>query len=1178
MSCNLNNLSSNCQLAVAGIYKVWMIPYGDVTNLIYDPNTLSYITDYQLLSIPVTWEVGNDSSFISNLEYTDTAQRFTHALEVTIYKSEPFKREEIEKLRRQEYSIIFSDRNKNCRLIGETAPVSLVSFEETTGTRGSGMNGYKLRFESREANQAKFISCFDSACFSSFIGSEIRRSVFVLEDASSLVALSPIQVVADTDLLTGAGTISPAGWNTPSVVTSDTLTINSILGTRGQVEALLYDPAQDLAVISLVSVDTQFDYFKAFTANPFRSIKTRLLYLDVVTGTVSVGSTVTVTDSFSNVLYSGLITDPISSTGISGTVGSAVIEVSTLYSTDVTFTATITGTTCETRQYTYMYETLTTCDTSFSYSVSEGTQYSITFAKYDFSPLYRRMSLHYGNFSTVILGEYTQFTDDFSIFENAVISGIQAWQSDIIPSTIQVIDGGSVVTILFQSSNPNMFFYAILYGNDLTGYTDDLREVTGNKTVLLNMLTTTAQTDISIRQTGSLIEGMNNQPPTTVTGFILEEVNGIPNLTNNLNIVLNPFVETAQFQTDVSSVSCPVYSNLEDIVTCVTESTPSNGGVLHRLEYTVSGPAEIGFSLWEIRNGSTALGSFATSHVNPNNYGGLAFNFNDFNLGLHNAQFSWSQNMWILEVWAPVEYSSLVIDINGAPAFTLSTSYNIADCNFDAVLHPAITLDYNIPTIDGSFPIINYSGHRADAPVYHFVPDAFNIATLAYNSVTGDLDINITNSNGTTGDFIFEFHDGLPTPSSSPMITYTLSAGTTSDTKSYQSDLALVGHAPTDTAFVVVRSTNGFYLLKQYVIAVNPNISIDEIMYYKVLWGRGQQFWVLCSDWSAYSYTWGVNSLLCPLFSPLALGSDLLLWVRPEAQVRSWQTQTTRTLTNGSLTYTGTSTLVPNALVSFDAGTTYYRVVSVVGSTITLNRPISEPSGPYIEFTCIVQDLVDSSPYNRACPGTGVRYYLENVNGGYAGVYITSAATYSLSPITISNPNSLDMFSVARSAQTGSANILFAHRSSTNALVQFNVLPTTWNATGQFRDSSGATLQTATATTNTFAFPAYNLYTHSFVQGVSPANDSMEVWNNGDYANRGTATANMTGTFTSTQQIIGGFSTGSTQPGFAGTFQEIIVTNGLTLADKQKIEGYIAWKYNMTANLPSSHPYKTVRP
>ena len=168
----------------------------------------------------------------------------------------------------------------------------------------------------------------------------------------------------------------------------------------------------------------------------------------------------------------------------------------------------------------------------------EGTQYSITFAKYDFSPLYRRMSLHYDNFSTVILGEYTQFTDDFSIFENEVISGIQAWQSDIIPSTIQVIDGGSVVTILFQSSNANSSFHGILYGNDLAGYTDDLREVTGNKTVLLTMVTTTAQTDISIRQSGSLIEGINSQPPTTVTGFILEEVNGIPNLTNNLNIVL----------------------------------------------------------------------------------------------------------------------------------------------------------------------------------------------------------------------------------------------------------------------------------------------------------------------------------------------------------------------------------------------------------------------------------------------------------------------------------------------------------------------------------------------------------------------------------------------------------------------------------------------------------------
>jgi hypothetical protein len=1178
MSCKLNNIPSNCELIVSGIQRLWLIPYGDVTNLRYNPNNLSFITDYQLLSIPIEWNTGRDTRFTSNLNYNDKIQTFTHSLEVQLIKLEPFKREEIEKIRRQDWSAIFSDMTKQCRFLGESSPLRLKSIDEVTGSRNEGSYEYRLRFETIAQHQAKFINCFDAECFSSFIGEESRRSVFLINNASTLVSTGSLQIVADTDLLTSSGTITPTGWNNPLVVNTDVQTLNSLLGGRGVVEALQYNSVSDLALISLASFDTTFDYFKGFTANPIRSIRTRFLELSILTGTIANGSTITVTDSFNNVLYSGLISDPISGLGLSGTVGNATIEVSTLYSTSVTFTATITGTSCETRQYTYNYEPLTTCDTTFDYQVLEGTQYSVTFSKYDFAPSFRRMSLHYGGFSSIILGNASEYTSDLATFQTAVVNAITNWGSDISINTIQVIDGGSVVTILFQSSNPNSYFHVILYGNDFGSYTNDVRYVAGTKSVLLNLITTTAQSDISIRQSSSLIEGLNGQPPTTVNGFLLETVNGVQNTTNNVNIVLNPFPETAQFEIDVTSSSCPTYSHLQDIVTCVTETTSRNGGVYYILEYPVVSSAEIGFSFWEIYNGATPLGSFFMSQVNPNNYAQLAFNLNDFGFELLNAQFSWAQSLWIIELRHNVEYSALRINIDGAPAFTISRSFSIADCNFDDVLHPSITVDYNLPTIDPALPTLNVVNQRADSPVYYFMRDQYQIAYLDYDTGTGDLDITINNSSGITGDFYFDLYNTFPTPTVTPMITYQVNAGNTNATFNYLTDLALVGYVPTDTAYVVVRNDNGFYHNKLYVIATNTAVSIDEVILYRSIWGRGQQFWALTSDWSAYYYTWSINSLLCPLFSPLRLNSDLLLWVRPEGQTISWRTTTTRTLTNGSLTYTGSSSLEVNALVSFDAGVTYYIVTNVSGSTITLNRPISEPSGPHMEFVAVVDNLTDSSTYNRTGLGHGnTRYYLTNVNGGFSGIYINSSSYYSLNPITVSNPNSLDMFTVVRSA-SGSASILFAHRSSTNALVQFNVNPTTWCAVGQFRDSNGINLQTATSTVNAQPFPIFNLYSYSFVQGVSPSPDNIQVWNNGDYNNRASASTNMTGTFTSSQQLIGAFNIGSVQPGFAGIIQEIIITNGLSLADKQKVEGWIAWKYGMQSFLPNYHPYKNVRP
>jgi hypothetical protein len=44
----------------------------------------------------------------------------------------------------------------------------------------------------------------------------------------------------------------------------------------------------------------------------------------------------------------------------------------------------------------------------------------------------------------------------------------------------------------------------------------------------------------------------------------------------------------------------------------------------------------------------------------------------------------------------------------------------------------------------------------------------------------------------------------------------------------------------------------------------------------------------------------------------------------------------------------------------------------------------------------------------------------------------------------------------------------------------------------------------------------------------------------------------------------------------AGEF--IIVSGTLSTGDRQKLEGYLAWKWGLQANLPADHPYKTTPP
>lgn len=78
----------------------------------------------------------------------------------------------------------------------------------------------------------------------------------------------------------------------------------------------------------------------------------------------------------------------------------------------------------------------------------------------------------------------------------------------------------------------------------------------------------------------------------------------------------------------------------------------------------------------------------------------------------------------------------------------------------------------------------------------------------------------------------------------------------------------------------------------------------------------------------------------------------------------------------------------------------------------------------------------------------------------------------------------------------------------------------------------------------------------------------------------GTGTTQSTFSFSVTSGFIGSGSAVSTSGRFFdGKIAEIVllpvVANTTT---RQKLEGYLAWKWGLTANLPAGHPYKTVGP
>lgn len=130
------------------------------------------------------------------------------------------------------------------------------------------------------------------------------------------------------------------------------------------------------------------------------------------------------------------------------------------------------------------------------------------------------------------------------------------------------------------------------------------------------------------------------------------------------------------------------------------------------------------------------------------------------------------------------------------------------------------------------------------------------------------------------------------------------------------------------------------------------------------------------------------------------------------------------------------------------------------------------------------------------------------------------------------------------------------------------------------RESGGTTDPPTTVTRNgqpaagSVAFPGN--FTPMIVVGRWDASGA-EVWINGTSVATGTSPGtafnmNKLSLFRATRSSVG-FSYGRASIYDLATFHSALGTS-----NRQKMEGYLAHKYSMTANLPSGHPYKTVAP
>lgn len=141
-------------------------------------------------------------------------------------------------------------------------------------------------------------------------------------------------------------------------------------------------------------------------------------------------------------------------------------------------------------------------------------------------------------------------------------------------------------------------------------------------------------------------------------------------------------------------------------------------------------------------------------------------------------------------------------------------------------------------------------------------------------------------------------------------------------------------------------------------------------------------------------------------------------------------------------------------------------------------------------------------------------------------------------------------------------NNIYAGASGLDLSVPFNMLSTIRVA------ARGTSLSQANSANGTV--PPNTDAIYSF--GADIAGDSVFGFFNGTQVCSSNADLG-TGNFGTAPITIGAFPTPSAY--FGGSIYEVIVyPTILSTLDRQKVEGYLAWKWGLVANLPADHPYK----
>lgn len=1193
-NCDRYNPMINCDMSVGGIVKLWLIGFGDIHSYTYQNNDLSKIIDYKLNYLPVELvPCKENGSFTFDFDNAVT-NGFNIKLNCSFTPLQHMTRTEFEKLVMDRVTMIVKDRNGRCWLLGETSPLRVNVLNGTSGAR-NGDNIYNLELSSVSSYEPKEITCLNSECFTSFQTSEVRQSVFIIENASTFdFGTSSVNVTADITPLNMSYSVvnqplQPTLWNNPTVLNNDTNTfINLISGyTNSLVVELFYNQLDDEAYVVLYSQDTSFDNLYFDTNTPLRSSVNIVLNIAFTLGNLLVnsGTSITVTDSSSNVVYSGLYGQTVNGfNGVSGIYNDAYIEIGNLYPNGTTLTLTIDNpdSNCPTRVFTYTPEVLAGCDDFTTIELVEGKRYEITFDKYSVGNAFRHLQFNYNGYLIDLYGYNTAEHSDFNQFENDFRTALQTFvNSGIDYSTLLIIDHPKTVYISFYAETDKLC-YLRLFGNNLndSAYVNQSNNLFSSRlypaktSVVGEFQTLTngnriAYTDYDLQQ----LEGNVGQVPDVNTGIWLESTNGTTGEINSIGMDVSSAQTTDTYTQVIQSIYCPNRTYIYKIGSC-SNTFNSNSNELMNYQR---------FSIQTNTTSLTASGLSITTNVGTHFVNGaidVSLDMTDFSESfkmvfpdfiLLSVVYLASTSTWYIEVLSTVFENITLIEEN-----VLS---------YTSVLESQwACLQYDVYPVQNANQIMTLQNETIDPNnILETVIDTTNTTywreidrdkiymKLDYSSPT----LTISNINNNRSGIQLTFFDGASR--SITLGTYFISPTLLTDSFDLDALLAGNGYLITDVGLVVVNNYEGYEDQFKYLPSVTPNANIVQKLKGFTVMGRLSSYKVLADNDLSHKAEYEIDNVdTCTEFRPrLSLDSGLFSYFNSRIidQTDFIPKVSTGTIdvTEGTNVafYTGSSALIRGTFVTIGSDSSrYYLIRGVRGTIITFSSNVELATGTYDYYEAGIDNIKDSINGNNLIQGdvnkiSRVQWQVENDGLGYIK---EGSDNYGMLNITDGSLENLTLIGVFR---FDSGETVFSHRDSIGRFITYNNKLGNTNvtklknnpATVNSVDNTFSNYAICTFTTN-YAFTSTE---YAFSAGVNGEPLLYDI--------------NFDSPVDSNIQTFGNDFDGTVYvDGFAGRFTDFILTKAVDNFTIQKYEGYLAWKHNLQSLLDATHPYKTTKP